>query len=155
MSRLASQPGDREGIPGQLPDNGIRAIFILEAVPTLILGVAAFVWLTDCPENAPWLPQEGQQWFIARLAAENRRAPKVAHQSLWKVMTNKYVLIMALVYAGAAGASISLALWMPALVKSFDPTSFLTGLVNAISFGIVAVWMFLWGRSSDNSGERV
>jgi len=62
---------------------------------------------------------------------------------------------MALVYAGAAGASSSLALWMPQLVKSFGLTNFETGLVNAVPFGIAAVWMILWGRSSDRSGERV
>ena len=75
--------------------------------------------------------------------------------SVWKVMTNKTVLIMALVYAGAAGASTSLALWMPQLVKSFGLTNFQTGLVNAVPFGIAAVWMILWGRSSDRTGERV
>src|SRR3954449_12450037 len=62
---------------------------------------------------------------------------------------------MAVVYAGAAGASTSLALWMPQLVKSFGLTNFETGLVNAVPFGIAAVWMILWGRSSDRTGERV
>jgi nitrate/nitrite transporter NarK len=62
---------------------------------------------------------------------------------------------MALVYAGAAGASTSLALWMPQLVKSFGLSNFQTGLVNAVPFGIAAAWMILWGRSSDRTGERV
>ena len=70
-------------------------------------------------------------------------------------MTNKYVLIMALVYAGASGASTSLALWMPQLVKSFGLSNWETGLVNAVPFGIAAVWMILWGRNSDRTGERV
>jgi ACS family tartrate transporter-like MFS transporter len=143
------------GMNGVLGLGGWQWIFILEAIPTLLLGVAAFVWLTDRPEQAPWLAPQQQQWLIARLAAENRRSPKVAHQSVWKTMTNKYVLIMALVYAGAAGASTSLALWLPQLVKSFGLSNFQTGLVNAIPFGIAAVWMILWGRSSDKSGERV
>ncbi len=143
------------GMDGIMGLGGWQWIFILEALPTLLLGVASFYWLTDRPENAPWLPREQQQWLIARLAAENRRVTKVAHQSIWKVMSNKYVLIMALVYAGAAGASTALALFMPQLVKSFGLTNFETGLVNAIPFGIAAVWMILWGRNSDKTGERV
>ena len=143
------------GMDGVLGLGGWQWIFLLEAAPTLLLGFAAFFWLTDRPEHAPWLPREQQEWLIARLAAESRRVPKVPHQSVWKVMTNKYVLVMALVYAGAAGASTSLALWMPQLVKSFGMTNFETGLVNAIPFGIAAVWMILWGRSSDKTGERV
>lgn len=68
------------GMDGVLGLGGWQRIFITEAVPTLFLGVAAFVWLTDRPENAPWLPPEQQQWPIARLAAEERRAlPRPLH----------------------------------------------------------------------------
>jgi nitrate/nitrite transporter NarK len=62
---------------------------------------------------------------------------------------------MALVYSGAAGASSSLALFMPQLVKSFGLTNWQTGLVNAVPFGISAIWMILWGLNSDRTGERV
>src|SRR5271166_4892229 len=107
---------------GLLGLGGWQWIFLLEAVPAVLLGVACFVWLTDRPEHATWLKREQQQWLIAKLGAERRRAPRISHASVWRVLTNKYVLIMALVYSGAAGASTSLALWMPQLVKSFGLT---------------------------------
>src|SRR5947207_7624172 len=119
------------------------------------MGVMAFVYLSDRRETSAWLTAEQKAWLGAKLEGERRRAARVPHMSVWKVLANKYVLIMALVYAGAAGASTSLALWMPQLVKSFGLTNFQTGLVNAVPFGIAAVWMILWGRSSDKSGERV
>jgi ACS family tartrate transporter-like MFS transporter len=143
------------GMDGVLGLGGWQWIFILEALPTIVLGVMAFAYLTDRPANATWLTAEQKAWLIAKLEAERRRTARVPHMSVWKVLANKYVLIMALVYAGAAGASTSLALWMPQLVKSFGLTNFETGLVNAVPFGIAAVWMILWGRSSDRSGERV
>jgi ACS family tartrate transporter-like MFS transporter len=143
------------GMDGVLGLGGWRWIFILEAVPTIVLGIVAFVALSDKPNDATWLTAEQKTWLNAKLEGERRRASKVAPMSVWKVMTNKTVLIMALVYAGAAGASTSLALWMPQLVKSFGLTNFQTGLVNAVPFGIAAVWMILWGRSSDRTGERV
>ena len=140
---------------GILHLGGWQWIFILEALPAVVLGVLAFVWLTDRPEHASWLTTEQRTWLLARLADERRRAPRIAHTSVWRIMCNKYVLIMALVYAGAAGASTSLALWMPQLVKSFGLTNWQTGLLNAVPFGIAAVWMILWGRNSDKTGERV
>ncbi|HTE80362.1 MAG TPA: MFS transporter [Reyranella sp.] len=143
------------GMDGVLGLGGWQWIFILEAVPTLVLGIVAFVALSDKPNDAAWLTAEQKTWLNAKLEGERRRASRVAPMSVWKVMTNKTVLIMALVYAGAAGASTSLALWMPQLVKSFGLTNFQTGLVNAVPFGIAAVWMILWGRSSDRTGERV
>ena len=143
------------GMSGVLGLGGWQWIFILEAIPTIVLGIVAFVALSDKPNDARWLTAEQKAWLNAKLEAERRRASRVAPMSVWKVMTNKTVLIMALVYAGAAGASTSLALWMPQLVKSFGLTNFQTGLVNAVPFGIAAVWMILWGRSSDRTGERV
>jgi len=143
------------GMDGILGLGGWQWIFLLEAAPTLLLGVATFWCLTDKPVHAKWLAPEQRAWLIAKLEGESRRAPRLGHASLWKVLTNKYVLIMALVYAGASGASTSLALWMPQLVKSFGLTNFHTGLVNAVPFGIAAVWMILWGRNSDRTGERV
>ena len=143
------------GMDGVLGLGGWQWIFILEALPAILLGFYAFVWLTDKPKDATWLKPDQQAWLIRTLETERARAPKIQHQSIWQVMTNKYVLIMALVYAGASGASTSLALWMPTLVKSYGLTNFNTGLVNAIPFAVAAVWMVAWGHSSDRTGERV
>jgi MFS transporter, ACS family, tartrate transporter len=140
---------------GVLGLGGWQWIFLLEAAPAILLGVVSFIWLTDRPEHATWLTREQKAWLIGKLADERTRAPRISHPSVWRVITNKYVLIMALVYSGAAGASTALALWMPQLVKSFGLTNWETGLVNAVPFGIAAVWMILWGRNSDRTGERV
>ncbi len=143
------------GMDGVLGLGGWQWIFLLEAIPAILLGIYAFVGLTDKPKDAAWLPRDQQAWLVGTLETERSRAPKIAHTSIWKVLSNKYVLIMALVYAGAAGASTSLALWMPQLVKPFGLTNFETGLVNAIPFAIAAVLMILWGHNSDRTGERV
>jgi MFS family permease len=143
------------GMDGILGLGGWQWIFLLEALPAILLGIYAFVALTDRPKNATWLPRDQQAWLTATLEMERSRAPKILHTSVWKVMTNKYVLIMGLVYAGAAGGSTSLSYWMPQLVKAHGLTNFQTGLVNAVPFAIAAVWMILWGHNSDRTGERV
>ena len=140
---------------GLLGLGGWQWIFLLEAAPAVLLGIAAFIWLTDRPAHASWLTPAQRDWLTAAIDAERSRTPRIAYTSIWRVLSNKYVLIMALVYSGAAGASTSLALFMPQLVKSFGLTNWQTGLVNAVPFGIAAVWMILWGRNSDRSGERV
>ncbi len=144
------------GLDGRLGLGGWQWLFILEAVPAILMGIAAFVWLTDRPEHAHWLAPEQRAWLVAKLDAERRRpTARVAQLSVWRVMSNKYVLVMALVYSGAAGASSALALWQPQLIKSFGLTNWETGLLNAVPYAIAAVWMVLWGRNSDRTGERV
>jgi ACS family tartrate transporter-like MFS transporter len=143
------------GMDGVLGLGGWQWVFILEAIPAVLMGVLAFVWLTDRPEHAHWLQPAQRDWLVGKLDAERRRKTRVAHVSVWKVLRNKYVLVMALVYSGAAGASSGLALWQPQIIKSFGLSNFHTGLLNAVPYGIAAVWMVLWGRSSDRTGERV
>src|SRR5450432_1352948 len=96
---------------GILGLGGWQWIFILEAVPAVLLGIASFFYLTVGPEHALWLTPEQRQWLVATLENERKRTPRISHDSVWRVISNKYVLIMALVYAGAAGASTSLALF--------------------------------------------
>jgi MFS family permease len=143
------------GLDGLLGFGGWQWVFLLEAAPAVLGGIFAYIWLTDRPEHATWLTPAERDWLGAKLAAERRRATAIPRLSVWQVIGNKYVLTLALVYSGAAGASSALALWQPQILKSFGLTNFQTGLVNAIPYGIAAVLMVVWGRRSDRVGERV
>src|SRR3954464_9443740 len=52
------------GMDGFLGLGGWQWIFLLEAAPTVVLGVLAFFWLTDRPEQAKWLAPEQREWLI-------------------------------------------------------------------------------------------
>ena len=135
--------------------SGWQWLFVIEGAPAVVLGLLALVFLTDKPDKARWLPEQERQWLEHTLRLEHARAQLVPPMPLWRVLSNKYVLIMALAYAGAGGAAVVLTFWMPQLVKSFGFGSAKNGLLTAIPFGIAAVCMYLWGRNSDRTGERV
>jgi len=143
------------GMDGLLGLGGWQWVFILEALPAVALGLFSLVWLADRPEHAGWLTAEQRRWLAAKLDDERRRTTKVRRLSVWKVMVNKHVLIMALVYSGAAGASSAMAVWQPQVIKAFGLSNLQTGFLNAVPYAVSAVLMVLWGRSSDRSGERV
>lgn len=143
------------GMDGLLGLGGWQWVFILEAIPAVLLGFVSIFWLTDRPEHALWLTPEQRALLTDKLRLERQRVSKVTQLSVWQVMVNKHVLVMALVYSGAAGASSAMALWQPQVIKSFGLSNLETGFLNAIPYAISAIWMILWGRSSDRSGERV
>jgi ACS family tartrate transporter-like MFS transporter len=134
---------------------GWQWIFIVEGAPAVVLGVFSLFYLTDKPAGAKWLPDAQRQWLVKTLEAEQARVRRVPPMALWRVLSNKYVLIMALAYAGAGGAAVVLTLWMPQLVRSFGYGNGQTGLLTAIPFGIATICMFLWAHNSDRTGERV
>ena len=140
---------------GLLGLRGWHWLFILEGLPTVVLGIVCLFFLTDRPEQATWLSVAQRNWLSARL--EKERSEKKAagpHPSLWKVLRSKEVLGMALVCATASSAGTVLGVWQPQLIKSFGLTVMQTGLVNAIPYVIAAVVMVWWGRRSDRKGER-
>jgi MFS transporter, ACS family, tartrate transporter len=141
---------------GWLGFRGWQLLFIIEAIPAVILGIATWFVLPNRPADAKWLTPAQSSWLEARLAAEQSTGKQaVGHLSLWKTLSNKYVLAASLVYAGASGASQCLSLWQPQILKSFGLSTMQTGWVNAIPFGLASILMIIWGRRSDRTGERV
>ncbi len=140
---------------GILGLHGWQWLFILEALPAVLLGFCALAILPDSPKDARWLSQPQRDWLAQRLASEQTVTPQaVGHLPLRQVLTNKYVWAASFIYAGASGASQCLSLWQPQIIKSFGLTDMETGVLNAIPFGIASVLMLLWGRHSDRKGER-
>jgi ACS family tartrate transporter-like MFS transporter len=135
--------------------SGWQWVFIIEGAPAAILGLFAMFVLTDKPADAKWLTDAQKQWLEKKLEAEHTRARLVPTVPLWRVLSNKYVLIMALAYAGGGGAAVVLSLWVPQLVRSFGFGNTQIGLLTAIPFGVAAICMLLWARNSDRTGERV
>lgn len=134
---------------------GWHWLFILEGLPTVLMGVACLFFLTDRPEQAKWLSDAQRSWLSARLEKE-RSEKKTAgpRPSIWKLLRSKEVLGMALVCSTASAAGSVLGVWQPQLLKSFGLTIMQTGLVNSIPYVIAAVLMVWWGRHSDRKGER-
>lgn len=143
------------GMNGVLGLGGWQWVFIIEAIPAVLMGLLSFVWLTDRPAHAKWLSDDERAWLAGKLAMEQQRTTRVRQLSIWRVMVNKHVLIMALVYSGAAGASSAMAVWQPQVIKSFGLSNLETGFLNGVPYAISAILMIFWGRSSDRSGERV
>ena len=134
--------------------HGWQWLFMLQGLPTILLGVACLFLLTDKPAQATWLTPEQREWLTGRMQAEASARKPVGHLSLWELVRNKYFLTMALVCSGASATGSVLSVWQPQLLKSFGLTNLQTGFVNAIPYGIATVLMVLWGRHSDKTSER-
>ena len=140
---------------GWLGLRGWQWMFIIEAVPAVLLGIAAMFVLPNGPAQAPWMAPEERTWLAERLSLERTRARTEASMSLKDILTNRYVLTLAFVYAGSSGVSQALSLWQPQIIKSFGLSTMEVGLLNGIPFAVASIAMVLWGRRSDRVGERV
>ena len=139
---------------GILGLKGWQWLFIMEAVPTVVFGVACLFVLTDQPEKANWLSLEQREWLTNRIRADGTKKAASGHMSIWQLLRNRQFLVMAMVCSGASATGTALSIWQPQIVKSFGLTTIQTGFVNSIPYGIASVLMILWGRHSDKTRER-
>ena len=91
--------------------DGWRWLFFLEGVPSVLLGVVAFFFLTDWPPQARWLANEQRQWICRTL--EQEKPPTRKSISIGQALRSRTVLLL----AGAAFLQYfigySVIFWLP------------------------------------------
>src|ERR1700748_1276532 len=90
---------------------GWQLMFLIEAIPAVLLGIAVLFVLTSRPENAAWLTAEERSWLIESLKAEQQQAPR-SHSVLQGLMAPR-VLVLALIYFGTSAGLYALGIWSP------------------------------------------
>jgi ACS family tartrate transporter-like MFS transporter len=133
---------------------GWQWLFIIEALPSIILSVVVFFYLTDRPADADWLAPDERSWLDQRLQLEQRQREAVRDYSVMEALLNPRVLGLSLVYFGAVATNYGLSFFLPQIVKAFGLNTFLTTIVSATPYVVGLIGMVWWGRSSDSKQER-
>ncbi|MEO8006123.1 MAG: MFS transporter, partial [Betaproteobacteria bacterium] len=134
---------------------GWRWLFIIEGIPSIVLGFFTLKAVTDRPSDAKWLTDAEKKHLADTLAREAAARTETKHLTLWQTLAHPKILMFAVVYTSLAIGIYGLALWMPQLIKGMglkDPLDI--GLVMAIPYLIATICMVLWSRHSDKTGER-
>ncbi|MGH1573453.1 MFS transporter [Methylobacterium sp. P31] len=134
--------------------DGWQWLFILEAVPSMLMALGVIFYLTDRPAMATWLTRDEKSWLEARLATEHEQKAHAGHVSIIKAMSDPRVLACSFVYFCLNAASYGVAFFLPTIVKGFGVSNFQTGLLSALPFVFGAVGMVLLGRNSDRTLKR-
>ena len=138
---------------GTLGVKGWQWVFILEAVPAIVLGVLVLLLLADKPHDARWLSAAERDWLQGEIDREAAGRSEHRHMPL-KMLCDSRVLLFAAVFFATGVPSYGLSLWMPQIVKSFGHTNLGTGFIVAIPFVFGCASLLLWGQSSDRMQER-
>lgn len=133
---------------------GWQWMFLIEAIPAVILGVVVFFYMTDRPEKAAWLKPDEREWLVKTMQAEDANKGGQQHHSILRGLANPRVLALALIYFGTSAGLYTLGIWAPQIIKELGVSSMTVGLLNAIPPIISVVAMILWSRHSDKTNER-
>ena len=142
------------GFDGMLGLRGWQWLFIIEAIPALVLAIVVFFYLTDRPSMARWLPEDQRNWLATRLELEERQRVAAKHFSIGQALLNPKVLALSLVYFGAVACNYGIGFFLPQIVKAFGMSNLETGFVTAIPYIVGTCAIIYWGRRSDRMKER-
>jgi ACS family tartrate transporter-like MFS transporter len=133
---------------------GWKWLYLVEAVPTVVLGIAVLFYLTDRPAQAHWLAPEERTWLSSTIEYENRQIEAHGTVSLMRSFWDPRVLLLTLNYLGIVTASLGLLIFLPQIVKSLGFTNMQVGWVTMIPYLCGAAAMVVVGWLSDRTGER-
>jgi D-galactonate transporter len=135
--------------------HGWQWLFISQGVPAAILGLAAFFYLQDKPEDAKWLTADEKAALRYQLDHDHKDVEASSHANFWQMIRDPKVYGLSLTYFLLLGATYTMVFWIPSLIKSW-------GVVDLLHVGLLAtlpqmagiIGTVLMGGHSDKTRER-
>ncbi len=131
---------------------GWQWMFLLEGLPSVLLGLVVIAILDDRIADAKWLTEEERALLTANIASDSAHKEDA---SVFTVLTSARVWLMALIYFCYAMGLYGVSFWLPTIIKAMgiaDPLEI--GLMSAIPYGAAVIVMLFVSRSADQLRER-
>ena len=133
---------------------GWKWLFLAEAAPAVIMGIAVLFWMTDRPAEASWLEPEEKRWLTAVMDQERRIVEQIGRVSVLRTLVNPQVLTVAAIHFAQAGVAVGIAVFTALIIKQLGLSNMQTGLLTAVPYVLVTVGILVWGYISDRMNER-
>jgi MFS family permease len=136
---------------------GWQWLYLVEAVPSLLAGIATVFFLHDSPHTAKWLDSREKSLLLHRLAEEETRKKLSApgHFTMADAFRSSKTWLLCFIYFGFVMGNYGISFWLPQIVKdTLTKNPLQIGLLTAIPWACAAVAMVVAGHHSDVTGER-
>jgi MFS transporter, ACS family, tartrate transporter len=142
------------GMDGSLGLKGWQWIFIIEAIPAVLLALVVLKLMTERPAVATWLSTQEREWLEGELEAERSQVERAGRLTMLQALTDWRVLVLSAIYLTGVTASYGVVFFLPQIIKGLGLSNLMTGFVTAIPYTIGTIGLVLWGYSSDRHKER-
>ncbi len=143
------------GFDGRLGLQGWQWLFLVEGIPSVLLGFVTLRYLTEQPAEAQWLSAEQRAWLTQRLAKDRDESPAPHGLPPLRALLHPLVWLAAIIQLLLTTASYAYLFWGPLLIReTLHVSNFATGMLTGAIAVISAVGLLLVGASSDRTGER-
>lgn len=132
---------------------GWKWLFVLEALPSLVLGIAILLYLDNGIQSAKWLTEAEKALLSRNVAGDN--AQKVSHVSIRGFIADRRLWLMASIYFCVVLGQYGLTFWLPTIVRKAGVADPLwVGILTALPYLCAIIALPLVGMSADRRRER-
>ncbi len=132
---------------------GWQWMFVIEAIPTVLVGLLVLAVLKDSVQDANWLTQDEKNLVKQELAQDNQH--KEGHASVIEFIADKRLWLLAGIYFCVVMGQYAITFWLPTLIRNSGISdNWHIGLLTSLPYMCAIVVMILAGRSGDHFQER-
>ncbi|HAV4195476.1 TPA: MFS transporter [Acinetobacter baumannii] len=132
---------------------GWQWMFVIEAIPTVVVGLLVLAVLKDSVQDANWLTQDEKILVKQELAQDNQH--KEGHASVKEFIADKRLWLLAGIYFCVVMGQYAITFWLPTLIRNSGISdNWHIGLLTSLPYMCAIVVMILAGRSGDHFQER-
>ena len=135
---------------------GWKWLFVLEALPSVLLGFATFFYLTDRPDQASWLEKKERDWLVNALESERAKKQEKKKYTVLQAFADRDVVLLSVAYLAWMCGYYGVVMFLPTLVKGLSATlsNLTVGFLVAMPYAVALVSMIVVGKHSDRTDER-
>ena len=129
-------------------------LFLLEGIPSIVLGLMTFLLLADKPSHARWLTETERRQVLSDLDADNRGAGPRQH-GLMRAFANPLVWLLTVIQFCLTSANPTVGFWGPTIIEGLGVNDAATiGLLFAVPNIVAVICLIVVSRHSDRTLER-
>ncbi|GBQ70292.1 major facilitator superfamily transporter [Ameyamaea chiangmaiensis NBRC 103196] len=130
-------------------------LFLLEGVPTILLGVGMALFLRDDAADVGWLTNAERSALQAALAEDRARRPPRVVDRFADVARTPAIWQLGALYFCLQSSVYAINFWLPTIIRTIGFHDANTiGWLSAIPYGAAGLFMVVAGRSADRRRER-
>jgi MFS family permease len=141
---------------------GWRAMFVLEGIPAIVLGIITLAVIKDRPADATWLSESEKAWLTGEIERE-RHGVTTRHRGAgaYRMLLDARLALLSVAYFCKCFGQYALAFFLPQMIAAFETANHQTysvmtiSLLTAIPSGVGIMASIPWAIHSDRTGERV